>query len=282
MQQPQGIPPPQPAPYYQNPQQPYSFTQQQPEQWMQQPPQPMWGQQPQQQQQGYQIPQQKSLNQYQQSGGDGGGQGDEVRTLWIGNLQYWMDENYITNAFIATGEVVGAKVIGNKQTQQSEGYGFIEFRSHAAAEKILQAYNNTLMPQADQNFRLNWASYGAGERHQDESTEYTVFVGDLSHDVTDYVLLETFKAGYPSVKGAKVVTDRLTGRSKGYGFVRFSDESEQQRAMNEMNGVTLASRPMRTGPAASKKNSGTTASYQNTQGTLGDSDPNNTTVGTPG
>ncbi|PWA36604.1 polyadenylate-binding protein RBP45 [Artemisia annua] len=179
-------------------------------------------------------------------------------------------------------DVVSAKVIRNKQTGQSEGYGFIEFVNRAAAERHLQAYNSTLMPNVEQVFRLNWASFGGGEKKQDDTPDYTLFVGDLAADVTDYTLQETFSAHYTSVKGAKVVTDRLTGRTKGYGFVKFGDESEQIRAMTEMNGRLCSTRPMRIGPAANKKSMGTQqyakASYQNTQGTPNDDDPNNTTV----
>ncbi|KAF5804126.1 putative RNA recognition motif domain, nucleotide-binding alpha-beta plait domain superfamily [Helianthus annuus] len=207
---------------------------------------------------------------------------DEIRTLWIGDLQYWMDEQYLLSCFAQTGEVVSAKVIRNKQSGQSEGYGFIEFVNRAAAERHLQAYNGTLMPNVEQLFRLNWASFGAGERKQDDTPDYTIFVGDLAADVTDYTLLETFRAHYPSVKGAKVVTDRLTGRTKGYGFVKFGDESEQLRAMTEMNGRLCSTRPMRIGPAANKKNVGSqqypNASYPNTQATQNDDDPNNTTI----
>ena len=109
------------------------------------------------------------------------------------------------------------------------------------------------MPGAEQSFRLNWATYGAGERRADESNDFTIFVGDLAADVTDYMLQETFRSHYSSVKGAKVVMDRLTGRSKGYGFVRFGDANEQTRAMTEMNGVFCSTRPMRIGPASTKK-----------------------------
>lgn len=118
------------------------------------------------------------------------------------------------------------------------------------------------MPNSDQNFRMNWATLGPGEKRQDDGPEYTIFVGDLAADVTDYLLQETFKAVYSSVKGAKVVNDRMTGRSKGYGFVKFGDEAEQLHAMTEMNGRYCSSRPMRIGPAANKK---TVAgqSYQN-------------------
>ncbi|XP_039048628.1 polyadenylate-binding protein RBP45C-like [Hibiscus syriacus] len=206
----------------------------------------------------------------------------EIRSLWIGGLQPWMDENYLISIFAQTGEVVSAKVIRNKQTALPEGYGFIEFVSRAAAERVLQSYNGVPMPSAEQNFRLNWASLGSGEKRQDEGPDYTIFVGDLASDVSDYVLQETFKSVYHSVKGAKVVTDRTTGRSKGYGFVRFGDESEQIRAMTEMNGMYCSTRAMRIGPASNKKavtgQQFQEATYQNAQGNTGENDPNNTTI----
>ncbi|KAF5178598.1 Polyadenylate-binding protein rbp45 [Thalictrum thalictroides] len=139
------------------------------------------------------------------------------------------------------------------------------------------------MPSSEQNFRLNWATLGSGEKRGDDSADYTIFVGDLASDVTDYMLQETFRGAYPSVKGAKVVTDRITGRSKGYGFVKFADGNEQMRAMTEMNGQFCSTRPMRIGPATNKKNMGgqqqfPKASYQNTDATQNSDDPNNTTI----
>ncbi|TKY48373.1 Polyadenylate-binding protein RBP47B' [Spatholobus suberectus] len=183
---------------------------------------------------------------------------EEVRTLWIGDLQYWVDETYLSHCFAHTGEVVSIKIIRNKMTGQPEGYGFVEFVSHAAAERVLQSYNGTQMPGTEQTFRLNWASFGIGERRPDAGPEHSIFVGDLAPDVTDYLLQETFRAHYPSVRGAKVVTDPNTGRSKGYGFVKFSDENERNRAMTEMNGVYCSTRPMRISAATPKK---TTAAY---------------------
>ncbi|GLT83535.1 hypothetical protein SLE2022_018210 [Rubroshorea leprosula] len=274
------VPPPQMTG---DPQQLQQYQQPTPQQWMmmqqqqQAPPQPVpppagWTPQP--------VPPPSQMQQYQAvQGAVGAG---EIRSLWIGDLQQWMDENYLTGIFAHTGEVLSAKVIRNKQTGLPEGYGFIEFISRGAAERILQTYNGTSMPSTDQAFRLNWAALGPGEKRQDEGPDYTIFVGDLAADVTDYMLQETFKAVYPSIKGAKVVTDRTTGRSKGYGFVRFGDENEQIRAMTEMNGMLCSTRPMRIGPAANKKpltmQQYPKATYQNTQGNPGENDPNNTTV----
>jgi RNA recognition motif-containing protein len=145
------------------------------------------------------------------------------------------------------------KLIRDKQTGQLQGYGFVEFVSHAAAERVLTTFNGQMMPNVEMAYRLNWAS--AGEK-RDDSPDYTIFVGDLAADVTDYTLQETFRVHYPSVKGAKVVTDKMTMRSKGYGFVKFGDPAEQARAMTEMNGMPCSSRPMRIGPAANRKTTG--------------------------
>ncbi|KAG8389012.1 hypothetical protein BUALT_Bualt02G0185100 [Buddleja alternifolia] len=178
---------------------------------------------------------------------------EEVRTLWIGDLPYWADESYLRGWFSHTGEVLSIKVIRNKLTGQPEGYGFVEFTSHQVAESILQSYNGTQIPGTELTFRLNWASSGLGERRPDGGPEHSIFVGDLAPDVTDYLLQETFRVSYPSVRGAKVVTDPNTGRSKGYGFVKFADEMERNRAMVEMNGMYCSTRPMRISAATPKK-----------------------------
>lgn len=190
---------------------------------------------------------------------------EEIRTLWIGDLQYWVDENYLHNCFAHTGEVLSIKVIRNKITGLPEGYGFVEFVSHAAAERILQSYNGLQMPGTEQTFRLNWASFGIGER-RGEGPDHSIFVGDLAPDVTDYLLQETFRSQYPSVRGAKVVTDPNTGRSKGYGFVKFADEMERNRAMTEMNGVYCSTRPMRISAATPKKTIGIQQTYTTVKG----------------
>ncbi|XP_074310942.1 polyadenylate-binding protein RBP45-like [Silene latifolia] len=205
---------------------------------------------------------------------------DEIRSLWIGDLQYWMDENYLYNCFLISGEVLSVKVIRNKLTNQSECYGFIEFANRAAAERALTTYNGALMPQTEQAFRLNWATLGAGQKRQDDSPDHTLFVGDLAADVTDIMLQEAFRAHYSSVKGAKVITDHTTGRSKGYGFVRFGDENELTRAMTELNGAILSTRPMRLGPASNKKPAAVQqkAAYQTPTANPGENDPTNTTV----
>jgi RNA recognition motif-containing protein len=158
--------------------------------------------------------------------------------------------------------VTNVKIIRNKATGYSEGYGFAEFVDRATAERALRALNGTPMPSAHQNFRLNWATFGVGARSNDDPTragsnpgavDHSIFVGDLAPEVSDFDLQETFSARYPSVRNARVVTDPSTGRSKGFGFVRFSQEDERDKALTEMNGVRCGSRAMRISQAIPRK-----------------------------
>ena len=68
-----------------------------------------------------------------------------------------------------------------------------------------------------------------------------LYVGNLAYTVRDESLQAAF-AQFGSVTSAKVMMDRETGRSKGFGFVEMSSSSEAQAAMNAMNGQPLEGR----------------------------------------
>jgi cold-inducible RNA-binding protein len=70
-----------------------------------------------------------------------------------------------------------------------------------------------------------------------------LFVGSLSYQATDDDLQAAF-AAVGQVVSAKVIMDRDTGRSKGFGFVEMSTEEEAQRAVKEVNGKEIAGRPV--------------------------------------
>ena len=65
--------------------------------------------------------------------------------------------------------------------------------------------------------------------------DFRMFCGDLGNEVTDETLVRAFNK-YPSFLKAKVVRDRRTNKTKGYGFVSFKDPVDFTRAMREMNG----------------------------------------------
>jgi RNA recognition motif-containing protein len=90
----------------------------------------------------------------------------------------------------------------------------------------------------------------------DRGPEYSIFVGDLGPEVNEYVLVSLFQSRFPSCKSAKIMTDPISGMSRGYGFVRFSSEEDQQLALSQMQGVYCGNRPMRISTATPKNKGG--------------------------
>ncbi len=85
------------------------------------------------------------------------------RSLWLGDLPPWVDEGFLLGIFAGTNQLVSVKLIRNRSTGASEGYAFLEFRTHEAADTILKNFNGHPMPNTDLVFRLNWAAYGVGK-----------------------------------------------------------------------------------------------------------------------
>lgn len=71
-----------------------------------------------------------------------------------------------------------------------------------------------------------------------------IYVGNLPFS-TDATELENLFAEYGSVDRAQVISDRETGRSRGFGFVEMSSDEEAQNAIEELNGKELEGRQLR-------------------------------------
>lgn len=90
---------------------------------------------------------------------------------------------------------------------------------------------------------------GGGTTWQDSTllewdpNHFRLFVGNLAGEVTDESLMKAFSKFDSLVKG-RVVRDKRTTKSKGYGFVSFTDSEEMFRAAKEMNGKYIGSHPV--------------------------------------
>lgn len=82
-----------------------------------------------------------------------------------------------------------------------------------------------------------------------------LFVGGLSWGTDDHGLREAFEA-HGEVTEAKVINDRETGRSRGFGFVTFASEASAQAAMQAMDGTMLDGRTVRVNEAENKPRGG--------------------------
>ncbi len=70
-----------------------------------------------------------------------------------------------------------------------------------------------------------------------------LFVGNLAHELNDNDLKDLFSQ-HGSVQSAQVITDRDTGRSKGFGFVEMGNDDEAQAAIKALNGTDASGRPL--------------------------------------
>jgi cold-inducible RNA-binding protein len=71
-----------------------------------------------------------------------------------------------------------------------------------------------------------------------------LYVGNLPFSVRDQALEELF-ASYGEIVSARVIMDRQSGRSKGFGFVEMADNESGDNALSEMNGKEVMGRPLR-------------------------------------
>lgn len=74
--------------------------------------------------------------------------------------------------------------------------------------------------------------------------DFRLFCGDLGNEVSDEVLAHSFSR-YASFQRARVVRDKYTHKSKGYGFVSFADPFDCAKALREMNGKYIGNRPVK-------------------------------------
>ncbi|MEQ9265856.1 MAG: RNA-binding protein [Balneolaceae bacterium] len=75
-----------------------------------------------------------------------------------------------------------------------------------------------------------------------------IYVGNLSYDVSDDNLREVFEA-YGQVSSAKVITDKYSGRSKGFGFVEMDNDAEGNAAIEQLDGAEIDGRSIKVNEA---------------------------------
>lgn len=183
--------------------------------------------------------------------GSRAGQGPPVaagKTLYVGNLHPFVSEPVLSDIFCTLGPVREVKVIKDKVTGLSAGYGFVEYVDPRSAELALSSLNGRLL--YGQEVRVNWAFQR--DSREDTSAHFHIFVGDLSSEVNDRSLYEAFSR-VPNCSDARVMWDHATGRSKGYGFVSFRAKEDAEVAINSMNGEPVGSRRVRCGWAQHKQ-----------------------------
>lgn len=83
----------------------------------------------------------------------------------------------------------------------------------------------------------------------------TIYVGNLSYDVTQQDINDVFTE-YGTVKRVHVPTDRDTGRMRGFAFIEMAGESEETKAIAELDGAEWMGREIKVNPARPREDRG--------------------------
>lgn len=166
-----------------------------------------------------------------------------LKQLYVGNLDRRVSDVLLFRIFSLWGQVELCKVIKERGTDLSLGYGFVGYYDHEDAQKALAASAGCTI--YDRELRVRWAHSESARKHGSSAgTKHTLFVGDLGVGVTDLMLTEAFSKFGECIE-ARVVRNPDSGKSRGYGFVSYLHQSQAERALRTMHGSWLGSRNIR-------------------------------------
>ncbi|GLT28092.1 hypothetical protein SLA2020_030480 [Shorea laevis] len=176
----------------------------------------------------------------------------EDAKLFVGNLPYDVDSQSLAMLFEKAGTVEIAEVIYNRETDQSRGFGFVTMSTVEEAEGAVEMFHRY-----DLNGRLLTVNKAAPRGSRPDraprtfESAFRVYVGNLPWGV-DNARLEQVFSEHGKVVEARVVYDRETGRSRGFGFVTMSTETELNDAIAALDGQNLDGRAIKVNVAAER------------------------------
>ncbi|WZY92171.1 RNA-binding protein CP29B, chloroplastic [Brassica rapa] len=184
--------------------------------------------------------------------------------LFVGNLPFNVDSAQLAQLFESAGNVEMVEVIYDKVTGRSRGFGFVTMSSVSEVEAAAQQFNGYELdgrqlrvnagpppPKREDSFsRGPRSSFGGGGGGGGGSGN-RVYVGNLSWGVDD-MALESLFGEQGKVVEARVIYDRDSGRSKGFGFVTYNSAQEVQNAIQTLNGADLDGRQIRVSEAEAR------------------------------
>lgn len=155
----------------------------------------------------------------------------EQRNLIVNYLPPSVTEDGLRSLFQPYGELINCKLMIDKHTGQSLGYGFIEFKEAEGATIAIESVNGKQI----ENKRLK-VSYA---RPSSSSIQHAnLYISQLDPHITKQMLDKLFSP-YGAIIDSKILVDPKTGESRGVGFVRYDTRTQAQAAINALNGAQL-------------------------------------------
>ncbi|KAH9320908.1 hypothetical protein KI387_015547, partial [Taxus chinensis] len=173
--------------------------------------------------------------------------------VYVGNLPYSCDSAELAGLIQEHGSAEVVEVIYDRNTGRSRGFAFVTMSSLEDANAVVGNLDGFEL-----NGRALRVNFPEKPRTRERplyansvDSEHKVFIGNLAWSVNEEMLSEVFSE-HGNVLNAKVLYDE-TGRSRGFGFVSFSSQSEVEAAVGSLNGMDLEGRSMRVDVAVGRR-----------------------------
>eukprot|EP00834_Sanchytrium_tribonematis_P003094 NODE_110_length_18645_cov_0.794403.p13 type:complete len:227 gc:universal NODE_110_length_18645_cov_0.794403:2992-2312(-) len=159
--------------------------------------------------------------------------------VWIGQLAEEVTDSILFELCLQAGPVKSVHLPRDKVTLRHQGFGFAEFMTVQDSDYAIKIFSGIKL-------------YGKAislKKAVESKTEIfagaQVFVGNLSPDVDEKLLLDTFIQFGPISQAPKISKDPVTSASKGFGFVCFDQFDSADKAIQTMNGEFLSNKKIR-------------------------------------
>ncbi|ODM95108.1 ELAV-like protein 4, partial [Orchesella cincta] len=163
------------------------------------------------------------------NGSSNSGLEESKTNLIVNYLPQTMTQEEIRSLFSSIGEVESCKLIRDKITGQSLGYGFVNYHRPEDAEKAINTLNGLRLQ--NKTIKVSYA------RPSSEAIKgANLYVSGLPKNLTQQEL-ESLFSPFGRIITSRILCDNITGLSKGVGFIRFDQRVEAERAIQELNGT---------------------------------------------
>jgi len=157
-------------------------------------------------------------------------------SLYVGDLAGDVTEATLFELFNAVGPVASIRVCRDATTRRSLGYAYVNFHSVQDAERALDTMNFTNI--RGKQCRIMWSQRDPRLR---QSGKGNIFVKNLHESIDNKTLYDTFSV-FGNILSCKVVIDKESQKSRGYGYVHYVDDKSAKKAIDGVNGMLISDR----------------------------------------
>ena len=173
--------------------------------------------------------------------------------VYVKNFGEDFTDDQLMETFSKYGKIISAKVMIDHSTGRSRGFGFVSFSEHQMAMKAVDKMsgvnvNGRILYCGRAQKRKEWQQELQRRFEAEKMERYSkyqgvnLYVKNLEDEVDDERLRKEF-AKFGNITSAKVMVDEA-GLPRGFGFVCFSSPEEATKAVTEMNGRIIVSKPL--------------------------------------